>query len=52
MKKELDMKVRKVISKTVAERYKKSRKKEKSKILDEFTKGVVNNFVSLSHSKI
>jgi hypothetical protein len=37
MKKELDMKVRKVISKTVAERYKKSRKKEKSKILDEFT---------------
>jgi len=37
MKKELDMKVRRVISKTVAERYKKSRKKEKSKILDEFT---------------
>jgi hypothetical protein len=31
MKKELDMKVRKVISKTVAERYKKSRKKEKSR---------------------
>jgi len=38
MKKELDVKVRKVISNTVAKRYKKSRKKEKSKILDEFTK--------------
>ena len=31
MKKELDIKVRKVISKTVAERYKKSRKKRKAK---------------------
>ena len=38
MKKELDMKTRKSISKTIALRYRKERKKEKSKILDEFTK--------------
>jgi len=38
MRKELDMKVRKAISKTIAERYRNSSKKEKTKILDEFTK--------------
>ena len=32
MKKELDVKVRKVISKTVAKRFKKSRKKEKNRL--------------------
>ena len=36
MKKEISMRVRKVISKEVAKRYQKARKKEKSKILDEF----------------
>jgi hypothetical protein len=36
MKKEISMVVRKVISKEVAKRYQKARKREKSKILDEF----------------
>jgi len=36
MKKEISMGVRKVISKEVAKRYQKARKREKSKILDEF----------------
>ena len=38
MRKEIEMKVRKEISKAVVKRYKKSSKKEKGKILDEFTK--------------
>jgi hypothetical protein len=38
MRKEIDMEVRKEISKAVVKRYKKSSKKEKGKILDEFTK--------------
>jgi len=60
MRKEIDMKVRKEISKAVVKRYKKSSKKEKGKILDEFTKitgynrsyarTVVKNFVSGSPS--
>jgi len=36
MKKEISMVVRKVISKEIARRYQKARKREKSKILDEF----------------
>ena len=38
MEKELDMKSRRRIDKAVAERYQRARKKEKSKILDEFAK--------------
>jgi len=38
MRKEIEMKVREEISKAVVKRYKKSSKKEKGKILDEFTK--------------
>ena len=34
----LTMKEKKAISKEIAKRYKKARKKEKGKILDEFTK--------------
>jgi len=37
-RKEIEMKLRKEISKAVVKRYKKSSKKEKGKILDEFTK--------------
>jgi len=36
MKKEISMGVRKIISKQVARRYQRGRKREKSKILDEF----------------
>jgi len=36
MKKEISMRVRKIISKQVARRYQKARKRDKSKILDEF----------------
>ena len=37
-RKEIEMKLRKEISKAVVKRYKKSSKKEKGRILDEFTK--------------
>ena len=37
-RKEIEMKLRKEISKVVVKRYKKSSKKEKGRILDEFTK--------------
>ncbi len=38
MEKELDMKSRRRIGKVLAERYQRASKKEKGKILDEFTK--------------
>ena len=48
MKKELEMGIRKKISKKIAERYQRARKKEKGKILDEFVSlmGYNRNYAS------
>jgi len=54
MRKELDMKIRKAINRTISKRYKNSTKKEKGEILDEFTKitGYNRNYASYLLNRI